>query len=420
MAESPTDRQGPLSGDGLGERGSRSFDRLASFRTVYAAIFAFVLCSLLSISAADVLLTRHFEAAVREAIEVSPAAGPIVPQIQERVHAATRGSAWVRLGGVEVDAIVIGADGSVIYSGGSALPPPPSFDPVQVFREAQRLLPVSAETFLSVPVTSVLTVGIMVFYGAILITGLFFHARRISHREAAVIQDAIRARDVTAERAAAIEHELQQVRLRLLKVEPAERAQADEIRGLQLERQGLQRKLAELAEREEKLRLSAARSLELEEERQALEDLLEEAVDDLGSKESEIQALQGQLKRAAKAQPAGGRSRASEQLARRLRTLYKNLEIDDRAIADLVALRDETMKLKAEEGIKRLAEESENAAIRRKVGGLPPQRSIFELGFAGKGRIYYCRGERQRFRILVIGAKNTQKTDLEYLSRLPS
>ena len=103
-----------------------------------------------------------------------------------------------------------------------------------------------------------------------------------------------------------------------------------------------------------------------------------------------------------------------------MRTLYKNLEIDDRAIQDLVALRDEPMRLKAEEGIKRLVENPDSAAVRRKVGGLPPQLSIFELGFAGKGRIYYTKGRQHRVRVLAIGAKNTQKTDLEYLSRLPA
>jgi len=101
-----------------------------------------------------------------------------------------------------------------------------------------------------------------------------------------------------------------------------------------------------------------------------------------------------------------------------LRTLYKNLEIDDRAIDDLVGLRDLDMKLKAEEAMKRLSDEPDSAAVRRKVGGLPPQLSIFELGFAGKGRIYYMKGDVRRFRVLSIGAKNSQKTDLEYLSRL--
>ena len=64
-------------------------------------------------------------------------------------------------------------------------------------------------------------------------------------------------------------------------------------------------------------------------------------------------------------------------------------------------------------------DEPDTAAVRRKVGGLPPHLSIFELGFAGKGRIYYTKGEVRRFRVLAVGAKNSQKADLEYLSRLP-
>jgi len=57
--------------------------------------------------------------------------------------------------------------------------------------------------------------------------------------------------------------------------------------------------------------------------------------------------------------------------------------------------------------------------VRRKVGGLPSHLTVFELGFGGKGRIYYTRGQSTRFRILVVGAKNSQKTDLDYLSRIP-
>ena len=105
-------------------------------------------------------------------------------------------------------------------------------------------------------------------------------------------------------------------------------------------------------------------------------------------------------------------------LARRLRTLYKSCDFDDRAIDDLAALGDESLRLRAEEAVKRLAEEPETAAVRRKVGGLPAGLAIFELGFAGKGRVYYVRNERGGFRILAVGGKATQKQDLEYLSRL--
>jgi hypothetical protein len=158
----------------------------------------------------------------------------------------------------------------------------------------------------------------------------------------------------------------------------------------------------------------AARAQKLDEERRALEELLEEATQELSTKDEELAELRSQSRR------AGRRAaRDEEQVARRLRTLYKNLEIDDRAIRNLVDLGDEAKRLRAEEAIKRLSDEPETAMVRRKVGGLPPHLSIFELGFADKGRIYYPGGKARRFRVLAIGAKNSQKTDLEFLSRLP-
>ena len=105
-------------------------------------------------------------------------------------------------------------------------------------------------------------------------------------------------------------------------------------------------------------------------------------------------------------------------MSRRLRTLYKTIEIDDRAVSDMVALGDEALKLKAEESIKRLADAADNVAVRRKVGGLPSHLAIYELSFARKGRIYYAKGKTRRFRILSVGGKASQKVDLEYLSRL--
>ena len=232
--------------------------------------------------------------------------------------------------------------------------------------------------------------------------------------------EAVAGRDAAARRAESIESELEAVREQMLSMEPADRERTDEIRALQAERESLQGKLAILARREEDLRLKADRAVELDQERQALEDLLEEASGDMTAKDQEIRQLEKSLKRASKESEAGksARTRDSDALARRLDTLYKTLEIEPRALSDMIALRDETMKLKAEESLKRLADETENVGVRRKVGGLPPHLSIFELGFAGKGRIYYMRGERRRFRILTIGAKNTQKTDLDYLRKL--
>ena len=132
-----------------------------------------------------------------------------------------------------------------------------------------------------------------------------------------------------------------------------------------------------------------------------------------------VDACQAMCKASKAAPKTSTKSREADQLSKRLRTLYPQVEFTEKAVDDLIQLRDETMKLKAEEAIKRLSDEAENVSIRRKVGGLPSHLSIFELGFAGKGRIYYSRGRQQRFLLLTIGAKNTQKVDLEYLSRLP-
>jgi hypothetical protein len=401
------------------EAGATTLDRLATFRVTYVAIFAYVLLCVASVMGADALLSNHFERAVAQAVRVRPTVGPVVPQIQERVSRAVRDSVWVKIGRVRVNAFVLGADTTPLYLGLRSVPPPPNSNPNRWLEEAARVLPASADVVVSVPLDSVLAVSILVLYGAVLVQGLFLYNRAVGRREEARLTAAIGARDSSASRAGRIQGELDRVRQRLREVEPSEQAHAQEILSLEKERSGLRRKLDDLAERERELRVSASRATELEDERSALEELLDEAVEDLGQKEETIQSLQDRLKRASRPSPSS-RSRGSEQLTRRMRTLYKTLEIDDRAIQDMVALRDETMKLKAEEGIKRLVEDPESAAVRRKVGGLPPQLSIFELGFAGKGRIYYTRGRQHRYRVLAIGAKNTQKTDLEYLSRLPA
>ena len=406
------------------EPGAMTLDGLRSFRIIGLSIFAFAAVYVVSLDVTEIMLQRHFAGQIERALRVSPADGPIISQIQFRIQELLQSSRWVRLGEARISIHVYGADGiTPLYLEDRFIPAPETLDPVASLKEAVRLLPASYSLEVSVPPTGALAIAMLVSYGTILITSLFFYNRAVTARESRLLEATLAARDATAKRAAAIGEELKEVREHLGKIEPAEYAQAEEIRELQRERQVLRGKLSDLADRETELRRSAARSIELDQERQALEDLLEEASSDLDTKEEEIQDLQVRLKTASKNTRegrGGGRTRAVEQLTRRLRTLYRIVEFDDRVIQDMISLRDETMKLKAEEGIKRLADDSELASIRRKVGGLPPQLSIYELGFAGKGRIYYTRGRNLRYRVLLIGAKNSQKTDLEYLSRLPA
>ena len=89
--------------------------RLASFRTVYVAIFAFVLLYLITVSGAETILDTHFRTEVAAAIRVDPADGPVTSQIQRNVRRLVQRSPWTRIGGVSVKVFVLGADGNSLY-----------------------------------------------------------------------------------------------------------------------------------------------------------------------------------------------------------------------------------------------------------------------------------------------------------------
>jgi len=392
-------------------RALRPLERLASFRFAYLAIFVFLLAYVFTVEALEEVLRRYYRAAIAEAVRVDPADGPVPQQIARRIGAILEHSPWVRFGDVRVRPLVLAADGrTLLYAGGGF----PGATGLEEATGAEELLPALPDVEVSVPHNTVLANAVLLFYASLLVTTLVVYTRRLAAREQLELDTLAAARDVLAARTSSIEGELTAVRARLSEVEPESELQAEEIGALQRERTELHERLAQLEVREVELRSGNARTQKLEEERRALEELLEEASRDLGVKQAELSDLRSQTRRASKRA-----ERDEELVARRLRTLYKNLEVDDRAIADLVALGDESQRLRAEEAVKRLCDEAESATIRRKVGGLPPHLSIFELGFADKGRIYYTTGRTRRFRLLLIGAKNSQRPDLEYLSRLP-
>ena len=398
--------------------GGLGFDRIASFRFTYVAIVAFVLLYVFTVKGLEQVLRDHFEQAVEMAAQVDPQDGRVADQIQAAVGNALRESVWIRFGGVRVTPIVLSADGlTALYVGGRQLPPPGPANARSEALDAQ-LLPATVDVVVSVPHNSLLANGVVIAYAAALIQILFLYERRRSRNEQQRIETALAARELTAARAAQIETELTELHRRV--DERIESEVAEELGSLQSERAQLERQLSELARRENTLRAEEGVVQQtLEGERQALEELLDEALSDLSHKDEELRSLETQLKRAAKGDRGARRGRDVEVWNRRLRTLYKNLEVDDHAVHDLAALGDESLKLRAEEALKRLSDDVESAAVRRKVGGLPSHLTVFELGFAGKGRIYYTNGRQRRFRVLLIGAKNSQKPDLEYLSRLP-
>ena len=399
--------------------GKLTRDRVLSFRVIYIAVFAFLVLYTSTISLAEIGLDRHFGRLAAEAVHVTELDTPVATQIQQAMANLVELSPWVTIGGIRVTTLVLGSDGtSWIYVHGRILPQEEGLQPTDVLRQAVELLPASADITVSVPHTSLLANTILVAYASILLWGLYAYNRFNQKRYARQTADAVQARDEAASRAEEIQAELGEARNRLQTIEPSERAHSAEISSLQAERRDLQQKLRHLAGREEELRGSADRAVELSQDVEALEELLDEAAGDITTKEEELRELEKNLKQASRGGGGTRGKKGSEAMGRRLRALYKTLEIDEHAVDTLFALRDEGMKLKAEEALKRLAEEADNVAVRRKVGGLPNHLNIFELGFGGKGRIYYSRGKHQRFRILTVGAKNTQDSDMDYMRRL--
>jgi hypothetical protein len=405
---------GPEEASPEGRAPGTALQRLASFRFAYVAIVVFLIAYVFSIKALEAVLQQHFDEAITAATRVDPSTGPVPLQIDEQVSSILRDSPWIRYGDVRVRPLILGADSRTLLFAGTGFPPLL----LDEGDDGHRLLPALVDVEVAVPHNALASNAVLVLYAGLLVTTLAIYTRRLTAREQLRLDGLSEARDAAADRAVGIESELGTVRARLAEVEPENELYAEEIDSLAGERTQLMTRLDELEAREGELRRKSSRAQELEQESRTLEELLDEATRDLETRDVQILELQSQVKRS-NGGGKGSRNRPADLLERRFRALYKNLEVDGHAIQNLVALRDESWKLRAEEAMKTLSDEPDNAVVRRKVGGLPPHLSIFELGFAGKGRLYYTRGRARSFRILAIGAKNSQKTDLEYLSRLP-
>ena len=224
--------------------------RLGSYRVIYVAVAAFALLYVFTVHSVESALRLVFETRVDEALDVQKFDESVSVQIQRRIAESVQDSGWVRWGGVRADVIVIGRDGrTLIYAGGPTSTPPDAFDLLSNLREAERLLPASAQVTVTLPHNTVLANGILVLYAAALIQGLFVYNRSLARRERAGLEAALGARDAAARRAESIEVELDTIRQRMLEVEPADREQALEVQTLRTERERLQGQLAALAAR---------------------------------------------------------------------------------------------------------------------------------------------------------------------------
>jgi hypothetical protein len=185
-------------------------------------------------------------------------------------------------------------------------------------------------------------------------------------------------------------------------------------------RQGLQKELARLKRKMEDERMKAGQfESELFDEVETLEGKLQDNILLQDTQHSEISELRDKIKKLEKGRRKidKQKSKSTDSTKKRLVTLYKNLLINDRAISGFIALEDE-MKIKAEEIIHQLNQDPSLVTIKRKVFGRKGHKTVFEVVYAYKGRLYFRNLKNHQIEVLAIGTKNTQARELEFLSGL--
>ena len=273
--------------------------------------------------------------------------------------------------------------------------------PTEMLRVAEKNLKIMDEGFdlsltVQIPRTSFLANSILVFY-IVVFTFLLYWAYRSSAREATRLELSNRQALETAN------NNLINAQQRLQDVIIRERSYQQEVGKLQ--------KDLDLASN--RVRETEAEALS---EMEQLEKSLHESVALKEELEFEVLRLGEELERIESAQktPPKKRLKQIDSAAKRFKTLYKNLEIQQRAIEGFLNL-ESNLQLRAEELIHNMNEDSSKLTVKRKLFSKKGSNPTFECEFGYKGRIYWRPGPSTKTQVLIIGTKNSQTRDLSYL-----
>ena len=111
------------------------------------------------------------------------------------------------------------------------------------------------------------------------------------------------------------------------------------------------------------------------------------------------------------------RGKKIDVLTKRFGALYKNITVHEQAVAGFAGLTEE-MKIKCEEMIHRLNEAPEKVPIKRKVFSGKGRSVVWEVLFSYNGRLYFRHAQDQKIEVIVVGNKNTQSKDLEFIDKI--
>jgi hypothetical protein len=242
--------------------------------------------------------------------------------------------------------------------------------------------------------------AILAFFIALSLTVLYLHYKRTTKR---ILQDEIdKRRELT--------------RLVKLETETSRR-----LENLNQERDKLTADLHQLKDALQNEKNKATRNEEeLFEEIEALEKKLNANLGLQNAQQEEIRSLKAQLEVYETEKQKGDKkkTKAGRAAGKRFTALYKNIAVNERALEGYVEL-SEDLKIKAEEVIHQLNQDPEQVIIKRKVFiGKRDRKTIKEVIFGYKGRLYFQNLNDNRIEVLAIGTKNTQAREMAFLNRL--
>lgn len=188
---------------------------------------------------------------------------------------------------------------------------------------------------------------------------------------------------------------------------------------LKKERQGLFENIKALnAKYQEDKRKAKINEEEMFEEIVSLEEKFNTFLELKQSKEKEIEELKSKIQLYERRKTPKGRRNEFDFITKRFSVLYKNLEMNRKALLGFLNLSEEH-QIKVEELIHLLDLDPDKITIKRKVfSGKKNRTTCYEVLFAYNGRLYYKKNENNKIEILVIGTKNTQGKDMEFIHNL--
>nr|WP_320193799.1 hypothetical protein [uncultured Desulfobacter sp.] len=150
----------------------------------------------------------------------------------------------------------------------------------------------------------------------------------------------------------------------------------------------------------------------------ALEDQLNTYIELKERRDVEIDELKSNLEKYER-RKSTGKSRRGEFdfISKRFKTLYKQIEMSRKALDGFITLT-EDQQIKAEETIHQLDRDPGSVIVKRKVfSGKKHKATCFEILFAYNGRLYFM-NHPNKTEVVVIGTKQSQTKDMEYLHNL--